>query len=448
MGKKVAIVGAGEVGSNLVRALGKEDYEITVIDVNVHKCKRINEKYDVSVIEGDGASQRILQQIDMESVDYFFALTRIDEINLVASRMAKKMGADKIISRLRNTEYNHKDAIITPEQFGIDFVAYPEKAAQREIELLIRESSTTEIEEFKDGKLTLAGITLFPTSPLIGRTLQKVVEGNPYSSHKVVLISRNGDTFIPHKDTKYQNNDTVFFLCKSENAKKIQQMAGKPAIDINSIMILGAGKIGRLLAKSLQEDYSVRLVEKNVGKAWNIKEKLKDILVLTEDGTNIEFLESENVGELDCFIAATENEQTNIVSGLLAKHLGVKQVIVHISTTDYLQAVRHIGFDAVLSKNISAVNEVIRFMKSDMIKSISRFEDLDTDCMEIRVRDDSKYIRKKYTMDKIPQNIALGAIIRNDKVEIPNPHSSIYPDDELLLFTKPENLSTAERLFR
>tara|TARA_B100001029_G_C15047663_1_gene448308 strand:+ start:360 stop:1706 length:1347 start_codon:yes stop_codon:yes gene_type:complete len=448
MGRKVAIVGAGEVGSNLVKALNKEDYEIIVIDLNVHKCKRISEKYDVSVIEGNGASQRVLQQIDMETVDYFFALTRIDEINLVASRMAKKMGANKIISRLRNTEYNHKDAVITPEQFGIDFVAYPEKAAQREIELLINESSTTEIEEFKDGKLTLAGITLLPTSPLIGRTLDKVVEANPYIPHKVVVISRNGDSFIPHKDVKYQNQDTVFFLCKSDYAKKVQQMAGKPAIDIKSIMILGAGKIGRLLAKSLQNDYSIRLVEKNVGKAWNIKEKLKDILVLTEDGTNIEFLESENVGELDCFIAATEDEQTNIVSGLLARHLGVKQVIVHISTTDYLQAVRHIGFDAVLSKNIAAVNEVVRFMKSDMVKSISRFEDLDTDCMEIRVKDDSKYIKKRYTLDEIPQNIALGAIIRGDKVEIPNHHSHIYPNDELLLFTKPHNLIIAERLFR
>ena len=448
MGKKVAIVGAGEVGNNLVKALSKEDYEITVIEENVHKCKRINEKYDVSVIEGDGASQRILQQIEMESIDYFFALTRIDEVNLVASRMAKKMGADKIISRMRNTEYNHKDAIITPEQFGIDFVAYPEKAAQREIELLIRESSTTEIEEFKEGKLTLAGIMLSSTSPLIGRTLNNVEVADPYVQHKVVVISRHGDTFIPHKNTKYQNNDTVFFLCKSDKAKKIQQMAGKPAIEINSIMILGAGKIGRLLAKSLQKDYSIRLVEKKKSKAYNVKEKLKDILVLTEDGTDIEFLESENVSELDCFIAATENEQTNIVSGLLAKHLGVKQVIVHISTTDYLQAVRHIGFDAVLSKNIAAVNEAIRFMKSDTIKSISRFEDLDTDCMEIRVSDDSKFIRKKYTVDKIPENIALGAIIRNGKVEIPNHHTHIYPGDELLLFTKPENIPSAERLFR
>ncbi|MAJ44142.1 MAG: Trk system potassium transporter TrkA [Candidatus Marinimicrobia bacterium] len=448
MGKKVAIVGAGEVGINLVKALNKEDYEIIVIDVNTHKCKRINEKFDVSVIEGDGASQRVLQQIDMESIDFFFALTRIDEVNLVASRMAKKMGANKIISRLRNTEYNHKDAVITPEQFGIDFVAYPEKAAQREIELLIRESSTTEIEEFKDGKITLAGITLSSTSPLLGRTLEKVVEANPYIPHKVVVILRNDNSFIPYKDVKYQINDTIFFLCKSENVKKVQQMAGKPAIDVNSIMILGAGKIGRLLAKSLQNDYNIRLVEKNVGKAWSIKEKLKDILVLTEDGTNIEFLESENVGDLDCFIAATEDEQTNIVSGLLARHLGVKQVIVHISTTDYLQAIRHIGFDAVLSKNIAAVNEVVKFMKSDMIKFISRFEDLDTDCMEIRVKEDSKYIKKRYTIEKIPPNIVLGAILRNDKIEIPNHNSQIYPDDELLLFTKPDFLITAERLFR
>jgi len=171
-------------------------------------------------------------------------------------------------------------------------------------------------------------------------------------------------------------------------------------------------------------------------------------LVLDEDGTNIEFLESENVKDLDCFIAATENEQTNIVSGLLAKHLGVKQVIVHISTTDYLQAVRHIGFDAVLSKNISAVNEVIRFMKSDMIKSITRFEDLDTDCMEIRVRDDSIFIRRKYSLDKIPEDIVLGAIIRDEKVIVPNSKTNIHPEDELILFTKPENLSTAERLFR
>lgn len=448
MGKRVGIIGAGEVGSNLTKALNKEDYELIVVDINPHKIRKINEKYDVSVIEGDGASQRILQKIDMESLDFFMALTRIDEVNLVASRMAKKMGADKIISRLRNTEYNHKDAVITPEQFGIDFVTYPEKAAQREIERLIRQSSSMEVQELKDGKITLTGITLTNSSPLINRTLNNVELANPFIHHKVVVISRHNGSYIPHKNTKFHPGDTAFFVCRTEDAKKVQQMAGKPAFDINSVMILGAGKIGRLLAKSLQSDYNVRMVEKNVAKGWQVKEKFKDVLVLTEDGTNIEFLESENVHDLDCFIATAENEQTNIVSGLLAKHLGVRHVIVHISTTDYLQALRHIGFDAVMSKNISAVNEVIRFMKSDVSKSVSRFEDLETDCIELRVKEESKYIRKKYEIEALPQDIALGAVFRNGSIEIPSHHTHIQPDDELLLFTKPENIERAERLFR
>ncbi|NOZ07280.1 MAG: Trk system potassium transporter TrkA, partial [FCB group bacterium] len=113
---------------------------------------------DAQVIEGDGASQRILQQINMPEVDIFLALTRIDEINLVASRIAKKMGANQVIARLRNTEYSHKKAVISPDQFGIDYVTYPEKAAQREIDMLVRRSATAEIQEFAKGKITLAGI--------------------------------------------------------------------------------------------------------------------------------------------------------------------------------------------------------------------------------------------------------------------------------------------------
>ena len=253
---------------------------------------------------------------------------------------------------------------------------------------------------------------------MINRSLNNVELANPFIHHKVVVISRNKNTFIPHKDTKFQVGDTAFFVFRTEDAKKIQQMAGKPAIDINNIMILGAGKIGRLLAKSLQKDFNIRIVEKNVAKGWQVKEKIRDILVLTEDGTNIEFLESENIHEVDCFIATAENEQTNIVSGLLAKHLGVKHVIVHISTTDYLHAVRHIGFDAVVSKNISAVNEVIRFMKSDVSKSISRFEDLETDCIELQVKEESKFMRKKDNLEDSTKDIVLGAIFRNGEISI------------------------------
>ena len=124
MGIKIVIIGAGEVGYNLAKTLSKENYELTIIDIDPEKCQRISNSIDAHVIMGDGASQRILQNIDMSQIDYLLALTGIDEINLVAAKSEYEMGAKKIICRLRNTEYSHRNAIITPEQFGINHVVY------------------------------------------------------------------------------------------------------------------------------------------------------------------------------------------------------------------------------------------------------------------------------------------------------------------------------------
>ena len=170
--------------------------------------------------------------------------------------------------------------------------------------------------------------------------------------------------------------------------------------------------------------------------------------MLIGDGLNTDFLESENIADVDCFIAATESEETNILASLIVKHYGVKQVILHINTTSYLKSVRRIGVDSVLSKNISAVNEVIRIIKSDQQSMpVYRFDEIDIESIEIRVSKDSKYINKKYTISDIPENISLGAIIRNGSIYIPDQHIEILPDDELLLFSKAKNIEKAESLF-
>ncbi|NOZ07279.1 MAG: hypothetical protein GXO91_00190 [FCB group bacterium] len=258
---------------------------------------------------------------------------------------------------------------------------------------------------------------------------------------------RKDHPFIPHEDTKYHKDDTVYFVGDTKDIKLIQQMAGIPAIELNKIMILGAGKIGRLLAKSLQTDFDVRLVEKDRDKAEKAGANLTNTLILNESGTNIEFLESEHISEVDCFIAVTDNEQTNILSSLLVKHMGVKQVITHITTTSYIPAVRRFGLDAIVSKNIAAVNDVINYIRSDSKISISRFEDIDIEAVELTVQPDCKFLRKKWPIEKIPQEMSLGAIIRDGIVEIPNHYSIIKPYDDLLIFTKPSFVSTAENLF-
>ena len=449
MNIKIVVIGAGEVGYNLVKALSKENFDITVIEIDEKKCQKITKTMDVQGIVGNGASQRVLQQIDMSQVDYLLALTRIDEVNLVASKSAHEMGAKKIICRLRSTEYSHKDAIITPQQFGIDHVVYPERAAQHDIENLIRQTSAVDIEEFRGGEINMVGIRIEHSSPLIGRNVHNVELSNPYIPHKLALIIRENESFIPKGDTTYKKDDIGYFIGKVKTISEIQRMVGKPAFKVKNIMILGAGKIGRLLAKSLQEDYNVRIIEHDHDKAKNIGKKLSNTLILDADGLDIDFLASENIEETDCFIAATENEQTNILASLLVKHYRVKQVILHITTTNYFKAVRRIGIDAVVSKNISAVNEVLKLIRSDQEDlPVTRFEDIDIDAIELSVSQDCKYLRKRYTLEQLSEDYCIGVISRNNQLIIPNTHSEIRSGDQLLVIIKEDNISKAERLFQ
>ena len=164
---------------------------------------------------------------------------------------------------------------------------------------------------------------------------------------------------------------------------------------------------------------------------------------------DIEFLESENIHDVDCLIAATENEQTNIMSSLLAKDYGVKQVIVHISTTNYIRPIRRMGIDAIVSKNISAVNEVFKFIHSDQQEvEISRFEDIDIDSIELEVLSGCKYLKKNLSISDLPDSICLGAIIRGNMIIIPNFKSTIQVNDKLLIFLKPDYISKVENIFQ
>ena len=443
----IVIIGAGEVGFNLAKSLSKEEHDITVIDIDPQKCQKVTNNIDARVIEGDGCSQRIIQEIEMNEVDYLISLTRIDEVNLVASKIGKERGAKKVICRLRNTEYGKK-TIIDPAQFGINHVVFPEKAARDEIKKIITQPSSLDIETFKDDKITLIGILLDASSPLIGRTMENVQISNPYIPHKLSVICRGDSTFIPHKKTKYAINDIAYFAAPSNCLDQVQSMAGKSSFKVKNIMIMGGGKVGRLIASSLQDDYNVKLLEKDVEKAGLISDKLENTLVLTDDGLDIDFLESENISSLDCFIAVADNEQINIMSSLLMKHYGVKQVIVHINSTSFFKVVRRIGIDAVISKNTSAVNKVLKIIRSDEDKlSVSRFNEIDIESVEITVKEDSDFLIRELSIKDLPDEICLAAIARKDKIIIPIRSTELKVGDELLFFTKLEDIYKAEQLF-
>ena len=449
MNLNIVIIGAGEVGFNLAKSLSKEDHSITVIDINPKKCIRIQNSIDAKVIEGDGTSQRLLAEIELKEVDYILALTRIDEVNLVASQLSSKMGAKHVICRLRNTEYIHKDAVISPIDFNISYVTYPEMAAKNDIEHIIKSGSEEEVHEFKNGKISMVGFHLEDNSPLIGRTVSDIELSNPYIRHKLALVYRDDESFIPHSDTIYRSNDYIYMISKTEDISEVQKMTGNPNYEIKNIMILGCGKIGRLLAKSLQNTYNVTMIENNQNKAKEFSSKFSNALMLSGDGLDVEFLESENIEDVDCFIAVTENEQTNLLSSMIAKNFGVKQVIMHITTTDYYKVIKKMDIGIVISKNISAVNEILKYIRTEQENvQVSRYEDLDVEAIELTVNPNCKYMSKDYSISDIPQNITLCSIVRGEDVLIPNSKTQILKNDELLFFVKPHDVKNIESLFK
>jgi len=447
MSLKIVIIGAGEVGFNLAKELCQENYDITIVDTNPKKIKHASETLDVSTIVGNGASPFILRQAQVDSADIFLALTRIDEVNLVACQMARELGAKTVITRLRNTEYTSDKAIIQPSRFGIDEVIHPELAVVEEVNRLLRQSSALDVKEFEGGRLQLVGIMLEASSPLLERTVEEVSQAKWRIPHLVVAIDREGKTFIPQTDSTYKVGDIVYILGESQNISSVLSMLGKPRREVNKIMILGAGKIGRRLATLAQHDLDVKLVDSNKIKAEEAAPALMNTLVLHGDGTDIDFLVSENIHEMDSFIAVTDDEQTNFLSGLLAKHLGAQQVIVHLDTTSYLPIARRIGIEAAISKNMVTVEAILRVIKSNSERTVTPFEDVELEALEVETDEGSKVTKKLLKDIDFPSGMILGAIIRGSAIEIPSGETQVLPGDRVLVFVQNEQVEKVQKYF-
>lgn len=445
---RIVIIGAGEVGFHVAKALSQEDHDITVIDIDSVKCKRASESLDVIVIEGNGASPRNLSEANVQEADYVLCLTRVDEVNLIASQQAKELGAKKVIARLRNQQYTTRDSIIKPEKFGIDHVIHPEREACREIVKLVHHSYATQVMEFEGGRMQTIGIRLDESSPVMGKTVREICDEDRDFRFGIVTVIRAGESRVPWSDFVFEKDDIAYFIVKKEHLYSLMYMLGKEATETHSVVILGGSKIGRSIAEELQSELSVRLIEEKREKAEWLASNLKQTMVLHGDGTDVELLKAENINEADSFISVTESEQTNLLSGMLAHHLGVKQTVIHLSTTEYMPIVQEIGLGAVISKNMSTVNSILKFISSSQTeKPITTFDEIDVDVIEFSPEPGSKVTTLPLQDIKFPEDSIVGVINHHGQLSIARGSSQLTDEDTVLVFAKSSAVSTLRKLF-
>ena len=253
---------------------------------------------------------------------------------------------------------------------------------------------------------------------------------------------------MPWSDFKFKDCDIAYFIVKTERLESLMYILGKEATKTDSIIILGGSKIGRSVAEELENEMSVRLIDSRRDKAEWLASNLKDTMVLHGDGTDVELLKSENIQDADSFITVTESEQTNLLSGMLAHHLGVKQTVIHVSTTEYMPIVNEIGVGAVLSKNMSTVNAILRFIASDQTeKAVITFDEIDVDVIEFSPEPGSKVTKSPLEDIKFPEDSIVGVINHHGHLSIARGSTQLTEEDTALVFAKSKAVPKLRRLF-
>ena len=446
---KVVIIGAGEVGFHVAKSLSELDYDIAVIDTDPVKCQRANEHLDVIVIEGNGSDAQTLKDANVSDADYVFCVTSSDETNLIASMQSHNLGAKKIVARLRNTDYSNNGDSIHPEKFGIDIVIHPEYEVANEIVRLVKHPYADKFYEFENGKAVLFSRKINHRSKLVNSTVEDFHRNNTEFKSLIVAVVRNEKVTIPPASFKFEPGDSVFFFVKLKNLNPLLSSLGVSTSSSKRVMIAGASKIGRRVAEKLQKTMSVRLVDNSKQKAKKVANQLSDCIVLHADATDVEFLKNENIGDIDSFISVTEDQQLNLLAGILAKQLKVKQSIIHVTNPDYVKSMSGLGIGSIVSKNTSSVNSIIKAIRIDHKDNVIQiFSGLGMEAIELEVERNSKGARVPIANLNLPHGSLIALVNHNGHIAIPSGDYQILLNDTVLIFCINSKVKEVANIFK
>ncbi len=446
---RVVIIGAGEVGFHLARILSHEHHQVVLVDPDPAKVQRAEASLDVLAIEGSGSSARTLQQAGIKEAELLIAVSAVDEINIVACLLAQKFGVPKTVARVRNEEYTDPAAALKPEQLGIDLFINPELEAAQEIVRLIRRAAATEVVEFAEGAIQLVGLRLDADAPILSQKLRDVSSTLTRLTFRTVAILRNGRTLIPTGEDYFHEGDQIFVVSKTESVPELLRICGKAEEKLERIMILGGGKVGRFLARELEQEkgLDIRLIESNRWKSEYVAAQLSRTLVIQGDGTDVDLMAAEGLIDMDAFVAVTDDEETNLITSLLARHLGVRRTVTMVTQASYLPLMGAIGLDAAVDKRLVTANAIARFVHHKGVLTVAALRGIGAEAIELVAEENAKVVQKPLKQLNFPKGAIIGAVMRNGEVFVPVGDSQIQPRDKVVVFALPRAVDDVEKMF-
>lgn len=453
---KIIVLGAGKVGKALTQYLSNEDYDydVVVVDLHAEKVEAIVNQFDVLGVVGDGSTYDILLEAGVNNTDIIIAVTQSDELNILACLMAKKMGAQNSIARVRNPEYLKQRSFMR-DQLGLSMIINPELEAANEIRRILLFPSAFKVDTFVSGKIELAEFRLKENARLIGASLNRL---DKVSKANVLIcaVRRKGELIIPDGNFVLEQGDRIHVMGQHRDLVRFCQDINLLEKKTKRIIIVGGGRIAYYLARQLIEHgIQVKIIENNPKRCVELSVMLPEATIIESDGSDEEVLVEEGIESVDAFVALTGLDEENIVISLYAKQMKAKKTVAKVTRMNFMSVLDQLEIDSVVSpKNIIATH-ILRYVRAknnkdddSSVKTLHHLFNDDVDAMEFVVTPQTSFLNQKVSDVKLKNNILIAAISRERGFVIPKGDTEIRLKDHIVVITTDRRISSLNDLVR
>lgn len=450
---KILILGAGQVGASVAATLAREDDDITLVDTDANSLHKLQDHYDIRTVQGLASHPDVLERAGAADADLVLAVTNSDETNMVACQICHTLyNTPTKIARIRTPEYLTKPELFSNEAIAIDVLISPEQLVTDYIERLISHPNALQVLDFADGLVQLVAVRAFHGGPLVGNPLSELRKHIPKTETRVAAIFRNGKAILPEAETVIEADDEVFFIAASKDIRSVMAELRRLEKPYKRIMLAGGGNIGIRLARALEHDYQIKIIEANSARADYLSEELSKSIVLLGDVANEELLLEEEIDNVDLFCALTNDDEANILSAMLAKRLGARKVLSLINRAAYVDLVESGTIDIALSPQQATIGSLLAHIRRGDIVAVHSLRRGAAEALEAIAHGDkssSMVVGRRIDEIDLPPGTSIGAIVRGEEVIIAHGNTVVEAEDHVILFlTNKRYIKEVERLFQ
>jgi len=445
----VIIVGAGEVGWYLAQRLGAEGNDVVVVEVDEVTAGSIGEELDVQVVVGSATVPSTLETAGVSKADILAGVTQNDEVNLVASLLAKEAGVSQTVARIQTEELRGPAGQALLTAMKADLIIDPDADTADEIMELARVSGADEVYPMSGGDLIVLGAVIGDDSVLAGRTLAEI--GQSYEPNWPFLfgaLTRDRETVIPRGDQGLEAGDHVRVLTTRANRREILELLGASHRRAKRVMVLGGGAVGSRVAERLtDEGAEVVLVERDPDRAKVLAERLPYVTIVQGDIEDVDLLNEESITRMDLLIAATGDDAANVLACAFAAADKRTFTVAVIHRLALLPLVRQFGIDAALSPRTASANAVLRHVRGGTA-SVATFLETDVEVDEFLIGAGSQADGAVVSELHLPHSVVLGAVIRpGESGSIVRGSTVLNAGDNVVVFARPDSIPALRKAF-